>query len=371
MRILTQALSLDPLGGIELCTLQDSLALGERGHALEIMFERDGVFRPRYTDAGIDLVGPVSCKFEPHHPLGGLKSFVGPARTARAWKPDVVWLSRFENIFFAQAVASWSRAPIVCQLHHIPNFNRTEILSRGVAHFAAVSQFMRDVWIDAGLSPERVSVIENALPPEQYPPGGRIEQGLARARLGLPDHVAIVLYYGRMDPEKGVGTLLEAWADLGASRNQALLVLVGAPEPTDDPELERLLGVVDPGTVRWFHSQSDVVPFLHAADLVVFPSWLEEGFGRIVLEGMATGRPVLASRIGAVPEILSGPMARFLVNPRDPDDLGHAISALLDWRQSEPELEAACAAWVTERYPFERHVDQLENALQTYRRHRK
>jgi glycosyltransferase involved in cell wall biosynthesis len=174
-----------------------------------------------------------------------------------------------------------------------------------------------------------------------------------------------------MDPEKGVGTLLEAWADLGASRNQALLVLVGAPEPTDDPELERLLGVVDPGTVRWFHSQSDVVPFLHAADLVVFPSWLEEGFGRIVLEGMATGRPVLASRIGAVPEILSGPMARFLVNPRDPDDLGHAISALLDWRQSEPELEAACAAWVTERYPFERHVDQLENALQTYRRHRK
>jgi glycosyltransferase involved in cell wall biosynthesis len=368
MRILTQALSLDPVGGIELCTLQDSLALAERGHALEVMYADDGVFRSKYASAGINLEGPVSFNFDPRHPLGDLARFVGPARTARSWKPDVLWLSRFEHIFWAQAVARWSKSPIVCQLHHMPNFNRTGLLSRSVSHFAAVSQFMHDAWIDAGLNPDRVSVIDNALPPGQYLPGGMLERESARVALGIPGDVAVVLCYGRVTPEKGVGTLLEAWAALGHDGDDALLVMVGGPEPTDDPELEPLLTRVKPGAIRWFPAQSDVVPFLHCADLVVFPTWLKEGFGRVVIEGMATGRPVLASRVGAVPEILSGAMARFLVTPRDPDDLASAISSLLNWREEEPELEAACAAWVAERYPYKRHVDALESAFQTYRR---
>ena len=368
MRILTQALSLDPLGGIELCTLQDSLALAERGHVLEVMYAEDGVFRSRYAAAGVRLEGPVSFDFEPRRPLVDLARFVGPARSARSWKPDMLWLNRFEHIFWAHAVARWSMSPIVCQLHHMPNFNRTGLLDRGVAHFAAVSQFMHDAWVDAGLNPDRVSVIDNALAPGQYVPGGMPERAAARSALGVPGDVAVVLCYGRMTREKGVGTLLQAWAALGHDGTDVLLMMVGGPEPTDDPELSPLLPHLKPGAVRWFPSQSDVVPFLHAADLVVFPTWLEEGFGRVVIEGMATGRPVLASRVGAVPEILSGAMARFLVSPRDPDGLATAITSILNWREDEPELEAACAAWVVEHYPYERHIDALESTFQSFRR---
>jgi glycosyltransferase involved in cell wall biosynthesis len=189
--------------------------------------------------------------------------------------------------------------------------------------------------------------------------------------LDLPLDVPIVLYYGRMLRDKGVGTLLEAWSDLGLAPEEAQLVLVGSPSLTDDPGLNHQLAQLDSASVRWFPMQYDMRSFLHAADVVVFPSWLEEGFGRVVIEGLATGRPVIASRVGAVPEILVGPMDRFLVEPRDANDLGAKIRSVLDWRQREPALENQCAEWVNERYPYDAHVEGLEEVLSRYSRRRR
>jgi glycosyltransferase involved in cell wall biosynthesis len=253
----------------------------------------------------------------------------------------------------------------------MPNFHRTSLLSRGVAHFVAVSNFTRDAWVEAGIHPDRISVVHNALPRGAYPRGGTSERTSARQRLGISDDVAVVLYYGRIIREKGVGTLLDAWVGLGLSSDSALLVLVGDSSPTKDPELDRQLNALDPGATRRFPLQSDVVPFLHAADLVVFPTWFDEGFGRVAIETMATGRPVIASDAGGVPEILSGPMRRFLVEPRNPDELAARISSLLDWRKTEPGLGAACADWVDVQFPFEDHIAALEQVLLKYRKRRK
>jgi glycosyltransferase involved in cell wall biosynthesis len=259
----------------------------------------------------------------------------------------------------------------VCHLHHKPNFRRTKELSLGVAHFIAVSNFMRDSWVETGIKPERISVVDNAVPKLQYPRGGIPERAAAREKLGIDPDVVVVLYYGWITQEKGVGTLLEAWARLGRDADRARLVLVGSPLTSEDAELDRQLRSIAPSSIQWFPMQSDVTIFLHAADLVVFPTWLDEGFGRVVIEGMSTGRPVIASRVGAVPEILSGPMARFLVEPRDSNELSAKIASLLDWRRTEPELAAACANWVDERYPFDGHVKAVEEVLLRYRRGRR
>jgi len=371
LRILTDALFLDPVGGVELCTLQDSVALAARGHEVDLMYGAEGSFRSKYEESGVLLAGPFSFGFELRHPVRGFASFVKPARWARARHPDVLWLNRFEHIFWAESVAQWSRCPIVCHLHHTPNFRRTKVLSLGVAHFIAVSNFMRDSWVEAGIKPERITVVDNAVPKLQYPPGGMAERAAARQKLGIAPDVAVVLYYGWITNEKGVGTLLEAWAKLGRDADRALLVLVGSPSPNEDAELDRQLQSLGPSSFQWFPTQSDVTPFLHAADLVVFPTWLDEAFGRVVIEGMSTGRPVIASRVGAVPEILSGPMARFLVEPRDSNELSAKIASLLDWRRTEPELAAACTDWVDQRYPFDAHVKALEEVLLRYGRRRR
>ncbi len=371
LRIITETMSLDPLGGIEMCTLEDSLALAARGHTIDVMYKDDGLLRPRFEKAGIGLKGPVSFDFSVRHPLSGIAPFLGQARWASSRSPDILLINRFEDIYWATTIATRSRCPIVCQLHHMPNQYRLSRLHRRVAHFIAVSSFMRDAWIDAGISPERISVIVNALPPGGYPRGGLLERAVARRQLGIDEDVNVVLYYGRMLREKGVGTLLKVWAELGPSHRGAQLVLVGSTTLLDDPELAKLLGELNPVSIRLFPMQDDVVPFLHAADLVVFPTWLEEGFGRVVLEGLATGRPVIASRVGAVPEILSGAMARFLVEPRNSNDLRSAIESLFDWRRTDPDLESECANSVETRYSFQNHISAMEEVLVKHRRRRR
>lgn len=371
LRILTDSLSLDPVGGIELSTLQDSITLAARGNTVDVMFGADGEFRSRYIDAGVNLEGPISFAFDVHRPVPGVVRFVGPARWARSRKPDVLWLNRSEHIFWAQAVARWSRCPIVCHLHHVPNFNRTSTAHRGVAHFIAVSRFIRDKWVEAGIDPDRIRVVYNAFPRDEYPRGGMPERAAARHQLRIPPDVAVVLYYGRMSLEKGVGTLFDAWAELGLRNDQALLLLVGSPAPAEDLELTQSFHHLDPSTTRWFPAQYDVVPFLHAADLVVFPSRLEEAFGRVVTEGLSSGRPVIASRTGAVPEILTGPMDRLLFEMGNSSELSAKISSFRDWRYTEPQLGTDCADWVEARFPYDEHITALEDTLARYGRRRR
>jgi glycosyltransferase involved in cell wall biosynthesis len=241
-------------------------------------------------------------------------------------------------------------------------------LRHHVAQFVAVSNFMRDAWIDVGVNPHKICVVNNSLPKDEYPRGGLEERDAARQRLGLPADVPIVVCYGRMTEEKGVGTILDAWVELQLKADQALLVLVGSPDPALKPEFNIRLQKLQPDTFRWFPRQDDVVPFLHAADLVVFPTLLEEGFGRIAIEGTKTGRPVIASRIGALPEIFSGSMSRFLFEPGNSEELGALITSLLDWRQREPQLESECAKWEEEKYPFDVNVDAFEEVLLRFSR---
>jgi glycosyltransferase involved in cell wall biosynthesis len=143
--------------------------------------------------------------------------------------------------------------------------------------------------------------------------------------IGIPEDAKVVLYCGHVSQGKGVGTLLEAWAKFAPSQERALLMIVGAPSPADDPNLSGRFLDADPATVRLYPMQNGVIPFLHAADLIVAPSMLDEGFGRVVIEAMSTSRPVVASRVGAVPEILSGEMSRFLVDARDSVSLRERI----------------------------------------------
>jgi glycosyltransferase involved in cell wall biosynthesis len=159
---------------------------------------------------------------------------------------------------------------------------------------------------------------------------------------------------------------------ISSTNPKAILVLVDSMASDESSALEESvaqeLRQLDPKSYRRFPMTSNVVPFLHASDVVVFPTLLKEAFGRVVIEGMATGRPVVASRTGAVPEILSGPMARFLVEPNAPDELAAKLGSVLRWRDDEPELGEKCAHWVEQMFPFGRHVDQLEDILQRHRR---
>jgi len=131
----------------------------------------------------------------------------------------------------------------------------------------------------------------------------------------------------RLEPEKGHPTLLQAWpAVLRAVPNAALLV-VG--EGSRYAELERLAASLRIAHRVVFTGRRDDVPSVTAAlDVAVLPSY-REAQGLSILEAMALSRPVVASRVGGIPEVIEDGVSGLLVPPRDPEALAGAIIRLL------------------------------------------
>src|SRR6478735_3043212 len=154
MRIAISADSLEPEGGVELSTLQVSRALAARGHSIHMYHQLDGPLRAEYEAFGARLEAVSSLYFEPKHAVRDTLRFLPAARSFAREQGDVIWLNRFEQIFWAQAVSRWSGAALVCHLRHGPNFNRVNLLSHGVDRFIAISDYVKGLWVATGLDPD-------------------------------------------------------------------------------------------------------------------------------------------------------------------------------------------------------------------------
>jgi len=147
-----------------------------------------------------------------------------------------------------------------------------------------------------------------------------------------------VVFAGRLVREKGLGDLVEA---VEAFPARAGLLIVG-----DGPyraQLEsQMRGPIQDGRVRFVGAlpHAEVRPYLHHADVVVLPSWYEER-GRVVLEAMAEGTPVIATRTGGIPESLRDGVNGLLVPVHDPVRLAAAIGRILGDANLAASLGAA------------------------------
>jgi glycosyltransferase involved in cell wall biosynthesis len=361
LNVLTHARWLERLGGIETSTVQWSGALAARGHSVTVLHEFDGPMRADYERAGVTVRGRAKFSFAPRSAPLDLARMAPSAAWAATHRPDVVWLQRFEHVVWGQLVSRAARSPVVAHLHHMPNYQRVALLGHGVHRYLAVSDFMRQQWIDRGLPAERVVTVPNAVPEEAYPLGGPVERATARAALGVPADAFVVLNYGRLSAAKGIGVLLDAWDVAGLRSDEAHLLLVG--EVDERPLVDRIDRLQQNGTATHLPTQDDVVTVLHAADLVVFPSLLAESFGRVVLESLLTGTRVLAARTGGVPEILRGEFARDLLPRGDVPALAAALREAVD--HPVPGFGDRAAAWTREEFSYSRFVDRVEAELRS------
>jgi len=167
----------------------------------------------------------------------------------------------------------------------------------------------------------------------------RLEPAAARAALGLPRDVPLVLFVGRLLALKGVHHLIRAMVEVGARCPDARLVVVGGGEEL--PSLTRLggeLGLADRVVFAGERSHEDVIRFMRAADVFVLPS-LTEAFGIVLLEAMSCGLPVVASNVKGIPSLISDGQNGFLVPPRDEGALARTITRVL----TDPEERAVFA----------------------------
>jgi glycosyltransferase involved in cell wall biosynthesis len=241
---------------------------------------------------------------------------------------------------WGSVLSARERIPLVASLHVAPaerpgwkeRLRRrlmVFLLNRSAARIVVVSRALRRAWASE-LDGEKLVVVHNGI--EAHAGSGESRARL-RVELAITDETFVVVTAAVLREGKGIETLLEAVRIL---REVDLLLVVAGDGPMRErwEELSSELGVAD--RVRWLGFRDDVPAVLSAGDLFVLPS-LFDAFPTVVLEAFAAGVPVVATRVGGIPEIVEEPGTGRLVPPGEPEVLASTIRAALedsDWRRS-------------------------------------
>jgi glycosyltransferase involved in cell wall biosynthesis len=210
----------------------------------------------------------------------------------------------------------------------------------GILTVSDLSQL--DIPREMGVAPDRVRMVPLGVDPEVFFPSP--EQAVAGR---------IVVVTSADVPLKGLLVLLDALAKLRVERPEAHLVCIGRAKP-NGPTDRRLaeLGLRDAVTFRNGLSQEELVSLMQSAEVAAVPSFYE-GFCLPAVEEMACGVPLVATRVGALPEIVgSDEAAGLLVPPGDPEALAVALGRLLDRPELRARLGAAGRRRVQERFTW-------------------
>ncbi|HYY03464.1 MAG TPA: glycosyltransferase family 4 protein [Gaiellaceae bacterium] len=231
-------------------------------------------------------------------------------------------------------------------------------LARHTTVLVAVSPQVRDDLVELGVAPpEKFAVVRLGIEL-----GERIASADGRAEtrryLGIPDERFTVGWVGRMTAVKRGDDILEGFRLLREGGVEATLCLVG--DGPDRPQLERRaheLGIIR--DTLFLGYQEDVGPLYGAFDALVLPSG-NEGTPVSVIEALAAGRPVVATRVGGVPDVVREGVDGFLVAPEATQELAERLTRLASDPALRERLGAAGRERVLPRYAVDRLVDDVD-----------
>jgi glycosyltransferase involved in cell wall biosynthesis len=203
------------------------------------------------------------------------------------------------------------------------------LYNRAVDAVAAISSRVADALGEAGVASDRLRIIASGVDCDHFRPADPSQREAARGRLGIANDDFLVGTVGMLEERKGHRYLLEAVANLNHARGEAGRIkcaIAGDGEMRVELfNLAKELGIA--GDMLFLGMVGDSRQLLDALDVFVFPS-LKEGLGVALLEAMACGLPVVATRAGGVVDIVEDQRNGLLVSPREPAALADAIASL-------------------------------------------
>jgi glycosyltransferase involved in cell wall biosynthesis len=206
------------------------------------------------------------------------------------------------------------------------------------------------------LSPEKLKLIYNGIPPG--PEDGPGDKQEVLREFGLQEASPILAIVGLLKERKGHDTLFRALQHVSAEFPQVSLLVVGKGEQRESlEELARQLGIAQ--NVLFTGFRNDVSRLMSAMDILVLPS-KNEGFGYVLTEAMNLGKPVVATRISSIPEVVREGETGLLVPPGDVDALAEALLELARHPARARQMGLAGRRRVRERFSMEKMLDDLE-----------
>jgi len=184
---------------------------------------------------------------------------------------------------------------------------------------------------------------------------GSSEESL-RSQYGIPSDIPLLGFVGDLCRQKGIDTLLRALSAI--DREWHMLLIGDGGERASLENLARELGLE--GRVTFAGHRQDAIHIYGGFDMVLCPS-LFEGMPNVVLEAMGAGRPVIATSIDGVLEVIGDSRTALLVPPGDERALSSAVADLLDDKDLRETMGAAGKKWVSENFSLVRTVDRVED----------
>ncbi len=209
-------------------------------------------------------------------------------------------------------------------------------LLRRIDRFAVLSAGIGDELLALGVSPTRLTPVENGVDLARFTPADEAARRRLRAAIGLRDE-PVALFVGQLVARKGIRDLLDVWPAVRAALGDVTLAVVGEGE--EAPAVRRLAATPESGLV-YLGRRDDVPELLRAATVFVMPS-ANESFGCAVVEAMACGVPVVVGRTGIAATLPIDGAAGRVVTPRRPGELRDALIALLAAPERHADLGSA------------------------------
>lgn len=236
-----------------------------------------------------------------------------------------------------------SRLGSLVVAHMVATHRRQDTWSKKVTRFIALTEFAKSKILEAGFPENRMSVKPNFV----YDP----QDSIVRSKWDdLNSDELFALFVGRLSPEKGVGTLMKAWATMEPQHNLKLAG-DGILKQTI-PKQPNLVGL-------GFQTQDDASSLMRQALFLIVPSEWFEGFPRVIAEAFSHGLPVLASRLGSMREIIEDRVTGLLFEPGNDKDLASKARWLLDHQAECRRMGANARSKYLEKYSPEVNYAQL------------
>lgn len=364
-RVLQVVLSLNP-GGTERLVVELAARTNATMPAMVCCLDAEGAWADELRGRGVSVVA-----------LGRASGFqIGLGRrvadVVSQHRADVIHAHHYSPFVYSALARIWRRhVPVVYTEHGRlsdapPSPKRrlaNKLFARAAAAVYTVSAELRHHLVGEGFALENIGVIYNGIDVGPLPDDAARTR--ARQQLGVDEATFVMATIARLDPVKDLGTMVLAVAEMARDRRVMAVVIGDGSERAGLETMAHGLGVAD--RFRFLGHRNDARAWLAGCDVYVNSS-ISEGVSLTILEAMAAGRPVVATRVGGTPEVVEPSCGR-LVPSRDAAALAAALIELADDPGLRARLGLAARARAESRFTLNRMVADYADVYRKLVRH--